>query len=185
MRIKRIDPRAWYDVPGYDGEYQVNYYGKARRRTLEGYEEMNPFLRNGQRAVRVRDTERTIMKLMQITFLGDIPPGMTNCHKNGNQLDDELGNIGFTTWQEIGRRSARKNKKQIKVAKINKDGEVVEFYKSIRAPAEKNMLDPKTISERIKGKVKRVFAPDGYVYCMDTDAEISRTIRRIRKAKEA
>lgn len=36
MRIKTVNPAAWYDIPGYDGKYQINYYGEIRRKTEKG-----------------------------------------------------------------------------------------------------------------------------------------------------
>ena len=26
MRIKNVNPKGWYDIPGYDGIYQINYW---------------------------------------------------------------------------------------------------------------------------------------------------------------
>ena len=31
MRIDQIKIDEWYDIPGYGGKYQINYYGNIRR----------------------------------------------------------------------------------------------------------------------------------------------------------
>lgn len=36
MRIKNVDPKGWYDIPGYDGLYQINYWGNVRKRLKRG-----------------------------------------------------------------------------------------------------------------------------------------------------
>ena len=51
MRIKQINPRGWYDIPGYDGKYQINYFGNVRRALKRGYKVLNPYIKttNGRR----------------------------------------------------------------------------------------------------------------------------------------
>ena len=99
MRIKQINPRGWYDIPGYDGKYQINYFGNVRRALKRGYKALHPYIKttNGRRVVKLNCKEQVIMKLMQITFIGELPPGMVTYHKNGIITDDALNNIGIIT----------------------------------------------------------------------------------------
>lgn len=32
MRIKNVNPKGWYDIPGYDGIYQINYWADIRKK---------------------------------------------------------------------------------------------------------------------------------------------------------
>ena len=75
MRIKQINPNAWYDIPGYGGKYQINYFGNIRRALKNGrYKDLHPYTKssNGRRAVKLNCKEVVVMKLMQITFIGEL-----------------------------------------------------------------------------------------------------------------
>ena len=37
MRIDQIKIDEWYDIPGYGGKYQINYYGNIRRDDIKRY----------------------------------------------------------------------------------------------------------------------------------------------------
>lgn len=46
MRIDQIKIDEWYDIPGYGGKYQINYYGNIRRALKNGrYKEIHPFIK--------------------------------------------------------------------------------------------------------------------------------------------
>lgn len=167
MRIKQINPRGWYDIPGYDGKYQINYFGNVRRALKRGYKALHPYIKttNGRRVVKLNCKEQVIMKLMQITFIGELPPGMVTYHKNGIITDDALNNIGIITRSELGRLTGRGNGCETSVVKISEEGQIVDFYRSVREAGRKNHMSYQTILDRINGKVKSLYAPDGYVYC--------------------
>lgn len=181
MRIKQINPRGWYDIPGYDGKYQINYFGNVRRALKRGYKVLNPYIKttNGRRVVKLNCKEQVIMKLMQITFIGELPPGMVTYHKNGIITDDALNNIGIITRSELGRLTGRGNGCETLVVKISEEGQIVDFYRSVREAGRKNHMSYQTILDRINGKVKSLYAPDGYVYCKDNAREINKAVRRI------
>ena len=111
MRIKQINPRGWYDIPGYDGKYQINYFGNVRRALKRGYKALHPYIKtaNGRRVVKLNCKEQVVMKLMQITFIGELSPGVVTYHKNGIITDDALNNIGIITRSELGRLTGRGN----------------------------------------------------------------------------
>lgn len=181
MRIKQINPRGWYDIPGYDGKYQINYFGNVRRALKRGYKALHPYIKttNGRRVVKLNCKEQVIMKLMQITFIGELPPGMVTYHKNGIITDDALNNIGIITRSELGRLTGRGNGCETSVVKISEEGQIVDFYRSVREAGRKNHMSYQTILDRINGKVKSLYAPDGYVYCKDNAREINKAVRRI------
>ena len=121
------------------------------------------------------------MSLMRITFIGDLPKGYVTYHKNGIKTDDILGNIGVITKKELSKKTGQMNGRATKVAKINHDGEIVAFYKSAREAARQNYMSYQTILDRRNGKVKGIYAPDGYAYCKDSDKEITEMIRKIER----
>ena len=134
MRIKQISLNEWYDIPGYGGKYQINYFGNIRRALKRGYKDLHPYIKssNGRRIVKLNGKEQVVMKLMQITFIGALPPGKAAYHKNGIITDDALNNIGITTRSELGRLTGRSNGCEMSVVKISPEGEIVEFYRSVR-----------------------------------------------------
>lgn len=182
MRIKNIIPTVWYDIPEYDGKYQINLYGHIRRALKNGrYKELHGYIKNsnGRRVVKLNCKEKVVMHLMRDTFIGQLPDGYVLYHKNGILSDDTFSNYGIATRQELGRLTGTWNECEMPVVKINSDGEVVEFYKSAREAGRKNFMSYQTILDRINGKVKSLYAPDGYVYVQDSDSAISKAIRRI------
>ena len=182
LRIRRIDPEGWYDIPGYGGRYQINYYGNIRRVLKNGrYKDLHPFIKksNGRRCVKLNSKEAVVLKLMQRTFIGELPEGIVAYHKNGMLADDCLGNIGTATRESLGKMTGTWNECELAVAKINSDGEIVAFYKSAREAGRMNYMSYQTILDRVNGKVKSLYAPDGYVYVADRDRDIQKAIRRI------
>lgn len=186
MRIETVNPAAWYDIPGYDGKYQINYHGEIRRKLKKGWKMLHPYRKkaNGRTAVKLNCEEQIVMKLMQITFIGDLPEGKVTYHKNGIITDDTLNNIGIITRQELGRLTGKQNGKSKVIVKISEDGEIVEYYKSAREAGRKNHMSYQTILRYISGKTKSLFAPDGYAYCLDDDRQIGKTIRRIERSRK-
>lgn len=110
MRIKNVDPKGWYDIPGYDGLYQINYWGNVRKRLKYGcYKQLHPYVkksRKRKRFIKLCGKEWVVMSLMRITFIGELPEGYVTYHKNGIKTDDVLSNIGVTTRSELSKKQA-------------------------------------------------------------------------------
>jgi hypothetical protein len=182
MRIKNIVPTKWYDIPGYDGKYQINYYGQIRRALKNGrYKELHPYIKSSNRrqAVKLNCKERDVIALIRDTFIGEVPEGYVLYHKNGLLTDNALNNIGMVTREECGKRTGKWNESATPVVKLNSDGEIVEFYRSAREAGRKNYMSYQTIMDRINGKTKGLYAGDGYIYAKDSDSEIQKVLRRI------
>lgn len=143
MRISKINLEIYYDIPGYDGKYQINYFGNLRRTLKNGrFKELHPYIKrsNGRRAVKLNCKERVVMGLMKDTFIGGLPEGYVLYHKNGILSDDILSNIGIITKADLGKLSGLRNKCSIQVVKINQDGEIVDCYKSVREAGRRNFM---------------------------------------------
>lgn len=117
---------------------------------------------------------------MAISFLGPIPEGYMPHHKNGMKSDNNLENIEYISRKENGKRYGSKGKRK-PVAKIDQDGNIVEFYTSAREAARKNGLVCSTIIERCNGKRKSAFAPDGFAYAWDNNSSIKKALKKIRE----
>lgn len=182
MRIKRINPTAWYDIPGYDGKYQINFYGKIRRVLKNGrYKELHPYIKitNGSQAVKLNSKEKVVMSLMRKTFIGDLPDGYNTYHRDGCRSNNELSNIGVIEKRELSKLISRCNNREVGVVKLDSNGNIVNFYRSAREAGRQNYMSYQTILDRINGKTKGLYAGDGYVYVKDKDSAIQKAIRRI------
>lgn len=182
MRIKNIKADAWYDIPGYDGKYQINYFAQVRRTYKNGgFKILSNYIKSKRKiqVVKLNCKERTVLSLMKDTFIGKLPKGYVPYHKNGLLSDNVLSNIGITTKKELGKLTGTWNESEIQIVKINSAGEIVDFYKSAREAGRQNHMSYQTILDRVNGKVKSLYAPDGYVYCKDDDRCIGKAIRRI------
>lgn len=182
MRIHNINPKAFYDIPGFDGKYQINFYAKIRRVLKNGrYKELCGYVKksNGRHAVKLNCKEYVVMHLMRDTFIGALPDGYVLYHKNGCITEDALYNIGMIKRCELGRLTGRRNNCETSIVKINSNGEIIDFYKSVREAGRKNFMSYQTILDRINGKVKSLYAPDGYVYVKENERQIQNAIRRI------
>lgn len=54
--------------------------------------------------------------------------------------------------------------KKRRVQKLNRDGNVVETYGSVREAAKKNYMDKSAVYNRCAGKVKDTYGLDGFDY---------------------
>ena len=54
MRIKNVNPKGWYDIPGYDGIYQINYWADIRKKLGNGkYKHLKPYVKKNNQGKRL------------------------------------------------------------------------------------------------------------------------------------
>ena len=179
---------TWKDIPGYNGKYQCDREGNFRRVYKSGKTRpIRPYRKNGTRnkiVVHLTDdngktSQRLVIGIMAITFLGPAPPGCVPYHKNGALTENHINNIAYINRKELGKITGQKSRRK-PVAKINDSGNIVEVYPSARAAARDNFMSYQTVIDRCNGKVKSAFAPDGFAYAWEDDEKsIARIIRMI------
>ena len=179
---------TWKDIPGYNGKYQCDREGNFRRVYKSGKTRpIIPYRKNGTRnkiVVHLTDdngktSQRLVIGIMAITFLGPAPPGCVPYHKNGALTENHINNIAYIKRKELGKITGQKSRRK-PVAKINDSGNIVEVYPSARAAARDNFMSYQTVIDRCNGKVKSAFAPDGFAYAWEDDEKsIARIIRMI------
>ena len=184
---------TWRDIPGYGGKYQVDMEGNVRRVYASGRTRgMTPYHRRMSGSQRLvvkltrdgREKEEVLMRLVALAFLGPPPEGCVPYHRNGCQSDNYLANIAYIDRRELGRMTGAKSRRR-PVAKIDRDGHLVEVYPSAREAARRNYMSYQTVMDRCNGKAKGAFAPDGYAYAWDdSEASIRRAMRKIEKKEE-
>ena len=184
---------TWKDIPGYGGKYQIDQEANVRRVYASGRTRaMTPYHRkmSGSQRLVVKLTsngkskEEVLMRLVALAFLGPPPRGCVPYHKNGCQSDNYLNNIAYISSRELGLLTGAKSRRR-PVAKIDRDGYLVEVYPSAREAARRNYMSYQTVMDRCNGKAKGAFAPDGYAYAWDdSEVSIKRAMRKIEKRKE-
>ena len=184
---------TWKDIPEYSGKYQADREGNVRRLYSSGKSKLmtaypKKSTRNKRLVIKLtmdgKSKEVTLLEIMARTFLGPSPKGYVPYHKNGIQSDNYINNIAYISRKDLGKITG-KNSRRKPVAKINKNGEIIEFYSSAREAARKNYMSYQTVIDRCNGKCKSAFAPDGYAYAWEDErVSMRNAIAKIEKENE-
>ena len=172
----------WRKIPGYGGAYEISRDGEVRTWRWRGRQfsktprPLTAYMRKQGREGRARFVGLTdengkkrdvkVLSLMVEVWLGGHRPGMVPYHKNGDLADHCLHNISFATKKDLGKMTGAKAKRK-PVAKIDRQGEIVEVYPSARTAAKANHMSYQTVLDRCNGKVKNPYALDGTTYAFD------------------
>ena len=178
----------WIDIKGYEGIYQVLYTGRIRRVLTNGYREVNPFLKHGKCGDRYivnlysngKAKAVLMTKIMSENFIGARPDGYVPYHINGVQSDNYYTNIAYISKSELGRITASKAGAKT-VARIDKDGELLDIYLSARDCARKNNTSRQTVSDYCNGNRKSPFSDD---YCFIWEEDIVSTRKAMRRLND-
>ena len=179
---------VWKDISGFDGKYQVNTEGDIRLIFPSGKIRMlKPFKRNKRDpkyyVLLYKDGKRiyrSVLHVVSRTFLGDPPKSHVAYYKNGCYMDNYLNNISYIDKIELSKKCGRKNRKT--VCKIDKNGEIVDYYASAKEAALANNYTISAICYYCRGERKRIFASDGYAYFHDeNDHGLKMLIKKIKK----
>lgn len=190
-----IKPDIWKDIPGYEGKYQASYSGEVRRVFASGKtRSMRQFRKTSAKAkkilrerlfVKLTDSdgkakEVAVLKIMVMTYFGEIPEGKVPYHKNGVVTDNWVSNIGFISRSELGKRTGGISKSK-PVIKIDRYGSYIEAYKSARECGRCNHMSYQTVMDYCNLKNKTVIAPDGYIYAWENEKSIKAHLERLRQ----
>lgn len=78
-----------------------------------------------------KGTDAKVLSLMVDTWMGGKRPGLVPYHKNGDLKDNWVGNIGFASRKELGRKTGASAGRK-PVVKVDPEGEIVAVYSSAR-----------------------------------------------------
>lgn len=200
----------WHDIPGYEGWYQISDWGRVRSfRVLTGkapvpgetparaqHPRLLKVFRKRNRGhtsfVNLQSTDRqtrqtpTVARLMAITWLGGIPPGMEACHKDGNPDNNCLWNIVLRDASTQNRAIGRTGGNRRPVVKIDETMTVVAAYSSAAEAARENGFSSRVMRDYCDRKIKfSIFAPDGFIYAWDDTRRIWATLQRAMRELDA
>lgn len=165
------DTAYWRDVPGTSGKYQVSRGGTVRRVYATGVRDLMQIrIKRGgnNRYVRLmidgQVKQWSVNKVVSMAWLGPAPPGMVSYHINGLQDDNRLDNIAYAYTTELGKRFGHRTSTRRAVLKIDREGNVVEIYRSARAAAIADYISRQAVLDRCYNKVKKPYSLNGYNY---------------------
>lgn len=170
------DKHNWKPIPGYNGLYEISIDGEVRtwkngkhgiRKTPK---KLTPYRQvSGRMTIHLEkgDGGKTISiaRLMAIVFLGGIPEGKFVGHKNGDITDNCLNNIVIIDKEKHYKKYGGHIRKP--VLKIDKNGEIIDAYRSITEAAKKNFMCQYQITLHCKGAVKNPFKFQDYTFRFD------------------
>lgn len=174
MRTRKAPAvEKWQDIPGFGGKYQASTEGRIRRIYKSAEPRLLvPYHHHTRKSLIVkltyqdgRSVMRSVIWIVGKTWL-DLPDDAIIVHKNGLHADNSLRNIQVCDRREIGLRYGRMSKSR-PVAKVDPDGNVVDFYTSARAAGRANHMSYQTVIDRCNGRVKNPYALDGTTYIWD------------------
>lgn len=136
-----------------DGLYKADIYGsiysfrKGKPREVKQYWDGNTY------RVHIGNQIPIASRVIWETFNGEIPKRYCIIHKNGNKSDNCLANLKMVAITEI----ARNPSKRKPVAKVNENGEIIEFYSSIEEAAKVNFVSYNAVLRRCKNLINNPF----------------------------
>jgi len=162
------------DIRGYEGRYKIDIYGNVWRLWQHKRTKMQPTIKKGHLEIRLSDSTgrrktHNVARLVAEHFLPKPYLADGVVHKNGNKQDAYVENLKWMSKRQIGLKFGHKVKCAKRVCKVDRNGEVVEVYHSARAAAKANYMSYQTVLDRCNGKVKSIYALDGYKYIFEED----------------
>lgn len=164
----------WRDIPNTKGLYQASRNGEVRRVRADGSTRpvrTRIYMVRGGAAPRARVTlsidgkryDKLLMQCMVRAWLPALPDGMTYHHKNGDTLDNRLENLTPISRAALGRRSGLQSR-SMSVEKIDRDGNVVALYRSVREAARDNYVSESYVRHRCYRQVKKQYSMIDYTF---------------------
>lgn len=147
----------WVDILGYKFPYRINEDGIVQKFDGKNWITLKPILSGNRAEVSMRKNDGTrckvpVVRLMANAFLGGQKPGFSIIHKNKSKLDNSIWNLKFVKKGDAARLSG--SPKRRSVEKIDREGNVVDLYRSQAAAAKANYISKNSVSERCRNKVK-------------------------------
>lgn len=180
MTRTAFSKNEWFPIPEFDGWYEINAEGDIRswRNHFGGRLETPRLLKQARTgrgrcelAVLLRDNDgkrarRYVHKLMADVFLGGTPKGMIAYHKDGCTTNNHLYNIGFTTNRKLSVTNGKKARRK-PILKVDKDGNILDVYSSMKEASEKCYIGREQIRRHIKKMIKDPFKFQDYTFRYD------------------
>lgn len=131
----------------------------------------------------------SVGKFVALAFYGELPEGAVVCHRNGDPQDNRLCNIAIRRREDISEELMRKyaaGSNRTPVLKIDRDLNILEAYSSVSAAARANGMNASVIRDYcLHIRTRSVFAPDGFIYALDDERHLRKTLERAKAELDA
>ena len=156
-----VSVHEYVPLKGFEGTYEINRLGEVRRagkekpmkqRIADGY--MVVALSAGGKARQYR-----VQTLVGRTFLRPLEKGECYFHKNGDKLDNWMGNLEIRTMRDVYRDIGKRGTRARPVEQIDESGKVIDSFKSAKAASKELFLSLPQVLLRLNRKMKRKIPP--------------------------
>lgn len=146
----------WKEISGYKYPYRINEDAQVQKLYRSEWMTMTPMYTN-RMLIRMLTKEGKhkyvpLPWLMADAFMGGRKEGYAIAYRNKSRRDCSLGNLFFVPYEKCW---ALANHSGKSVEKVDRDGNVLELYKSISEASRKNYVSLNYVSLRCNGKVLR------------------------------
>ena len=157
----------WKDIPGYKFRYRINDEGTVQKLDGEKWITLKPMLSSARAEVGMRriDGSRykaSVARLVANAFFGGHAEGKSIIHLNGAKMDNSISNLKIVSKSEASRLSGGPKRKAVEM--IDRDGNVVELYRSQAAAAKANYISKNSVSARCRNRLKDPYHLTGYTF---------------------
>ena len=132
---------------------------------------------------------KSVGKFVALAFYGELPEWAVVCHRNGDPQDNRLCNIAIRRREDISEELMRKyaaGSNRTPVLKIDRDLNILEAYSSEVAAAKANGMNASVIRDYcLHIRTRSVFAPDGFIYALDDERHLRKTLERAKAELDA
>lgn len=150
----------WVEIPGCRFRYRISREGVIQRQMDNGnWRDIQTSLLRGSSRATVNLTlpngkrrNVAVVMLMANAFMGGKTPVLWIVHRNGLRTDNRLENLEAITPEECGKRYGSSGRRK-PVVKIDRNGEVVETYRSAAEAAKKNHIGRSPVTARCRKEV--------------------------------
>lgn len=163
--------KGWYEITNHGDVIRCYKCGKEKI--------MQKFYGNGSKragCVKLGTDRRSysVARMVWQAFRGKIPKGMVVAHKASDKYDDALDNLYLTTMQESGRTYGMANGlcygREIRtVAKIDREGNILEVYKTMTLAAKANFTNRSSVADRCYKRMKNNWMDDGTTFVFEDE----------------
>ena len=88
--------------------------------------------------------------------------GKSITHRNGAKLDNSIWNLKVMSKSDTSRLSGSPKRRPVEM--IDREGNVVELYRSQAAAAKANFISKNSVSERCRNRLKDPYLLTGYTF---------------------
>ena len=158
---------SWVEIGGYKWPYRINEDGMVEKFYSGKWVRLNPYIHGNRAVIKMRTVDNRkvdvpLVWLVSDAFMGGRPKGFAIIHKNGAKLDCSVTNLKIVTIKECARLSCGNRRKAVE--KIDRDGNVVDLYRSVTEAARKNHMVKNAVGQRCRNELKDPFALTGFSF---------------------